>query len=133
MRIGKRDAAERQPAWAIRLGHPQDCDCAPWKDPRRGPAPVVVALPGPRRRSIWDLGASLHCSIIGTCLTTDALRRLMRKVKQDEAEASDHRLHGLAVGLCGKQGVPARLINKALDEQHRAAIRRADAAKDIAA
>lgn len=131
MRIGGQGTAERQPGWALRLGQGASCDCAPWKPTR--PAPVIAALAATRRRTIWELGSGLHCSVIGTCLTTDALRRLMRKVKPAEAEASDHRLHGLAVGLCGQQGVAARLINKALEERHRIAIRRFDAAQDIEA
>lgn len=126
----KRDATERKPGWAIRFGQAQGCECSPWK--RAAPAPVCLTPLGSRRRAIWDLGPNLHCSIIGTCLTTDALRRLMRKIQPNEAASTDHRLHGLAVGLCGKQDVAARLINKALDEEHRVAVRRFDALKDEA-
>lgn len=132
MREAGHNAARAEAGWAIRFGQSQACDCAPWKDPRPRPSPIFAAPARARRRTICDLGGSLHCSIIGTCLTTDALRRLMRKVKQEEAGSSDHRLHSLAVGLCGSQGVAARLINKALDEQHRGAIRRFDAAAGAA-
>ena len=52
-----------------------------------------------RRRRIWDLGESLHCSIIGTCLTTDEIRRLLRKIGLGAANATDHALHGFAVCL----------------------------------
>jgi hypothetical protein len=114
------------------------CECAP----ARPAAPVIVPsappIPPPqpalRRRRIWDLAGSLHCSIIGTCLGTDALRRVLRKAGVGPADASDHTLHKLAVGLAGRQGeVGAKLLNKLLDEQHRAAIRRFDAAGDEAA
>jgi hypothetical protein len=32
-----------------------------------------------RRTKIWELTAMLHCSIIGTCLTTGELKALLRK------------------------------------------------------
>jgi hypothetical protein len=83
-----------------------------------------------RRRRIWDLGETLHCSIVGTCLTTDEIRRLLRKIGQGGPNATDHDLHGLAVLLGSRQDVGSRLLNKALDERHRTAIRRLDAAKD---
>lgn len=130
-RAGSRKAPARQPGWALRLGQDKACDCVTVTPPR--PLPVIAALSVARRRTVWDLGSGLHCSVIGTCLTTDGLRRLMRKVKPTKGESSDHRLHGLAVGLCAPQGVAARLINKALDDRHRAAIRRFEVAKDIAA
>ncbi len=131
MRTGGQNATERQPGWALRLGQDKTCDCMPVKLPRA--MPVIAALSVARRRAIWDLGSGLHCSVIGTCLTTDGLRRLMRKVKPAEGDASDHRLHSMAVGLCAPQGIAARLINKALEDRHRATIRRFDAAKDAAA
>jgi hypothetical protein len=84
-----------------------------------------------RRRRIWDLGESLHCSIIGTCLTTDEIRRLLRKIGLGGPDATDHALHGLAVVLANRQDVGSKLLNKALDERHRTTIRRFDAARDI--
>ena len=41
---------------------------------RQRPAPA-------QRRRIWELAGPLHCSIIGTCLSSDELRRLLRKLK----------------------------------------------------
>ena len=84
-----------------------------------------------RRRRIWDLGESLHCSIIGTCLTTDEIRRLLRKIRLGPPDATDHALHGFAVCLANRQDVGSKLLNKALDDRHRTAIRRFDAARDI--
>ncbi len=37
--------------------------------------PAPVAEPSGRRLKIWQLGASLHCSIIGTCLSTGEFGR----------------------------------------------------------
>lgn len=58
---------------------------------------------------------------------------MLRKASVGGPDASDHALHGIGVGLVATQGVGAKLINKALDERHRAAIRRFEAAKDVAA
>src|SRR3954447_12560498 len=73
----------------------------------------VIAGPT-RRRRIWDLGESLHCSIIGTCLTTDEIRRLLRKIGLGTPDATDHAIHGLVVGLADRQDVGSKLLNKVL-------------------
>ncbi len=104
----------------------------------RLPLPAAAAgLPaaGRRRAKLWELTGSLHCSIIGTCLTTGELRRVLGKAglgragqgRVGQAELSllgDHELHTQAVTLSGQAGVAARLLHKALDERHAAAIRR---------
>ncbi|MBD0273611.1 MAG: DUF2325 domain-containing protein, partial [Acetobacteraceae bacterium] len=99
--------------------------------------PAAGAHAGPaapqRRRRLWELGDSLHCSIVGTCLTAHELRRLLRKLNLGEPQATDHALHTIAVSVAGREGPAARLLGKALDEQHRAAIRRFDKAADAAA
>lgn len=135
MRMTGETVEQRQPGWALRLGQRGACDCAPWSapPPRAKPVLTTTRVTPSRRRAIWDLGDSLHCSVIGTCLSAEELRRLLRKIDSGEADASDHRLHGLAVGLCGRQGAAAKLINKALDERHRATIRRFEAARDVGA
>src|SRR5262245_51237168 len=77
----------------------------------------------PKRRRIWELSGSLHCSIIGTCLTTTELRQILIKMGLLGAQAgSDHELHGRAVLLAGKKDNAAKLLQKALDRRHRSAI-----------
>ncbi len=118
----------------------RDCGCASaptvlWPMPTRlpvlpqPPAPMPRQL-APQRRKLWDLGKSLHCSIIGTCLSADDLRRLLRRMGREGQDRSDHELHALAVGLAGQPGPAAKLLHKALDERHRATIRRFDTATD---
>lgn len=99
------------------------------------PAPVVSAAPPPptRRRKIWDLNSTFHCSIVGTCLTADELRRLLRKLDLAPAGATDHDLHGRGVGLAGRDDQAGKLLNKALDDRHAGAIHRFAAARDVAA
>src|SRR4029077_12448859 len=55
-----------------------------------------------RRTKIWELAATLHCSIVGTCLTTGELRTLLRRSDATiDRQATDHDLHGLAVLAVG--------------------------------
>jgi hypothetical protein len=71
------------------------------------------------------LSESVHCSIIGTCLTTGELRRAMGKVLQsDVSGVSDHDLHGQAVGRCNAHGMAAKLLQKTLDQRHETVIKR---------
>jgi hypothetical protein len=58
------------------------------------------------RTRIWEFGTNLHCSIIGTCLSTAALRDVLEKLKVNGATvASDHELH--SKGWCWQAGARA--------------------------
>jgi hypothetical protein len=75
-----------------------------------------------RRTKIWEFAPNLHCSIIGTCLSTAELRRVLRKLGLGAGDSTDHEMHGTAVSLAGRHDKAAKLLNKALDERHRLAI-----------
>ena len=78
---------------------------------------------GPARRTkIWEFNANLHCSIIGTCLSTTELRQILRKLGLAPPAATDHELHGTAVTLAARHDNAAKLLNKALDSRHKLAI-----------
>jgi Uncharacterized protein conserved in bacteria (DUF2325) len=87
---------------------------------------------GARRTRIWEFDASLHCSIVGTCLTTTELRHVLDKLKMG-ATASDHELHALGVSLAGRRQAGAKFLQKALDRRHRVAVTRYSKAKDLVA
>jgi hypothetical protein len=102
--------------------------------PRAG---IDVRLPAnptssPRQRTrIWDLHNSLHCSIVGTCLTTGELKRLLVRLKVADAEAADdHDLHILGVLLAGRPQAGAKHLQKSLDRCHERALRQFAKAKD---
>ncbi len=76
----------------------------------------------PRRTKIWEFNSNLHCSIIGTCLSTTELRQVLKKLGVASHSATDHDLHGIAVSLAGRQSEAARQLNKALDHRHKLAI-----------
>jgi len=76
-----------------------------------------------KRRRIWELGSSFHCSIIGTSLTTTELRQILVKIGlPGVGKETDHELHGRAVLLAGKRDVGSKLLQKALDRRHRSAL-----------
>ena len=87
-----------------------------------------------RRTKIWELSPTLHCSIIGTCLTTADLRALVRKFAIIPKEnPSDHDLHSIAVASVGRHDLLAKQFNKALDRQHKPAIHEFGQARDAEA
>jgi Uncharacterized protein conserved in bacteria (DUF2325) len=85
------------------------------------------------RTRIWEFGVNLHCSIIGTCLSTAELRHIVAKTDAGAAAASDHDLHIRGVALAARRESGARLLQKALDRKHHATIARFAKAKDAAA
>ena len=84
-----------------------------------------------RRTAIWDMHHSVHCSIVGTCLSSAEIRRLLIKLGVHGAEtAGDHELHKQGVALAGRPQDGGKFIQKALDHRHEAAIKQFARAKD---
>jgi hypothetical protein len=91
----------------------------------------AASAQGAKRSKIWDLADSLHCSIIGTCLSNGELRRVLVHLKVTGAEAADdHDLHVMGVMLAGRREAGAKLLQKALDTRHELAIKQFAKAKD---
>src|SRR5271155_1424711 len=64
----------------------------------------LLVRPPRQRTKLWEFGTNLHCSIIGTCLTTADLRQIFVKLGRREApEATEHDMHASAVLLAGKR------------------------------
>jgi hypothetical protein len=92
---------------------------------RNEPTPLVMVDAKGRRSKIWDIAPTLHCSIIGTCLSAAELRQFFIKLGDADARtASDHTLHSSGVRAAGKHDLVGKLLNKSLDNRHEAAIRR---------
>nr|WP_246413446.1 DUF2325 domain-containing protein [Methylobacterium brachythecii] len=82
------------------------------------------------RDKIWDLAETLHCSIVGTCLTIADGRTLLAKLGVPDARTiSEHHLHGQVVHLAGRREGGGKLLQKLLDRRHEREIRRFDAAR----
>ncbi|WP_322048601.1 DUF2325 domain-containing protein [Paraburkholderia sp. J67] len=97
--------------------------------------PSQVELDRSRRRTrLADLDAHLHCSIIGTCLSTHELRKLVPKFAPlDGQRASDLDIHHSAVELAIQGGAGGKALQKALDTRYAGALRRFSAAHDAEA
>jgi hypothetical protein len=82
------------------------------------------------RDRVWELSPSLHCSIVGTCLSTSDLRQLLGKLNEPDAKtACEHTLHMRAVQAAGQKDVAGKLLNKMLDKRHEAHLKRFAKAK----
>jgi Uncharacterized protein conserved in bacteria (DUF2325) len=94
--------------------------------------PTDAQLRSPHRRArLSDLDSHLHCSVIGTCLSTNELRKLVPKFTElDRQHATDLEIHHAAVELAIDGGPGAKALQKALDARYSGAVRRFDAAKD---
>ena len=97
---------------------------------------AVTRACGAERRRLWELSPPLHCSIIGTCLTTGELREILGRIARKEGltvgASSDHDLHGLGVRFAQRRDRPGKLLHKALDRRHGGAIRSFASATDEA-
>ncbi len=87
---------------------------------RPAPAPAEMPEdPSTRRTKIWEFSQNLHCSIIGTCLSTTELRQTLTRLGLAQTEWTDHDLHHKAVSLAAKHDQAAKLLHKALDRRHK--------------
>jgi hypothetical protein len=95
-------------------------------------APFDAPSSQPARRSkIWELSDTLHCSIIGTCLSNAELRHVLERLNvTGAAAADDHELHVIGVTLAGRPEGGAKLVQRALDKRHGLSIKRYAKAKD---
>lgn len=93
------------------------------------PARPATPAAGRRRKKVWELPTRWHCSLVGTCLPVEELRRLAKRAGFDEADMSDYTLHTVVVGNCGEHGDIAKRIQRFLDEHYAAAVSRFTAAR----
>ena len=84
-----------------------------------------------QRRKLWEFSAHLHCSIVGTCLSTAELRKIVAKCKElSLKDLSDLTVHEVAVRAARHHDAAGRLLHKALDRRHEATIKRFNKAQD---
>lgn len=93
--------------------------------PATAPDATPFTPPASRRDRLWELSPNLHCSIIGTCLTTADLRSLMAKLGiAASAGVSEHDLHAQAVSRAARKEEGGKLLHKLLDRRHERDIQR---------
>ncbi len=85
----------------------------------------------PGRTKLADLDTNFQCSIIGTCLTTASLRKVMSRFIH-VIDVSDLDIHHEAVWMASEPGAASKALNKALDHQHAATLLRFSRVPDAA-
>jgi hypothetical protein len=89
--------------------------------------------PAAKRSKLWELADTLHCSIIGTCLSNAELRHVLVRLGVNGADCADeHELHVLGVMLASRRDAGAKLLHRALDRRHGLSIKQYARAKDEA-
>jgi len=93
-------------------------------------AQTAVPREVPRRARLIDLDPLFHCSVIGTCLSTAELRKLVpRLTGMDRERASDLEIHHAAVQLAGEGGLGAKALNKALEARFESTLKQYNSVK----
>ena len=86
------------------------------------------------RKRIWEVRPSLHCSILGTCLSMRELHAVARKGKvRFPLNATDHEIHGCFVEIVETQNAVSKLVDKALEKKYRVVAARFRRCPDIEA
>lgn len=92
-------------------------------------SPDAADAPAAGRARLIDLDPHLHCSVIGTCLTTGELRKTMARFPFVR-DSTDLEVHHEAVALAARGGHIAKALNKLLDQRHEAVVKRFARARD---
>jgi Uncharacterized protein conserved in bacteria (DUF2325) len=96
--------------------------------------PSVLSKSARSRRKLWEIPSHLHCSVIGTCLSMDDLRKLTRKGgMRISDDATDYCVHSYFVREAGTESKLARMLHKMLDDKHAVDIKRFSAVANDAA
>ncbi len=86
-----------------------------------------------RRLKIWEIKPQYHCALIGTCLTMDELRKVMRQCGVSlERPCSDYELHGTLVGQSSERNRASQQLQKLLERKYRRWTQAAHALRDSA-
>jgi hypothetical protein len=76
-----------------------------------------------RRKKLWQLDAHFHCSVIGTCVSLDELRRICQKIKiKLDSNVGNYELHRGFVSLADEPCDATRLLHKHLDRKYKRSI-----------
>ena len=112
------------PSWTTvsRMTSPQGKDCC------QGPASFDPAKTV-RRTKLSQLHPHFHCSVIGTCLRTDELRKIMSRFI-NVSGMTDLEVHHESVSLAAEDGVVARSLHKTLDQRHQAMLQKFSRVRD---
>jgi hypothetical protein len=77
-----------------------------------------------QRTKLHQLAGHFHCSVVGTCLTLDELRKMAHQLKLSiNSISSDHDLHHIFVVIASESSYENRRLQKYLDKKYQPVIR----------
>lgn len=88
------------------------------------PAALPEGRLTPRRARLLELDNHFHCSLIGTCLGTGELRKLVPRFTDIDRKASDLQIHHMAVRLSSESPAGSKALQKLLDTRYAPEIKR---------
>lgn len=72
------------------------------------------------RKHIWEVSPSLHCSILGTCLSFSDLSNVVRRgIVRFPNGATDYEIHGTFVELMETRNPASKMVDKILEKKYR--------------
>ncbi|MGS0765499.1 DUF2325 domain-containing protein [Syntrophomonas curvata] len=72
-----------------------------------------------RRKSVWELGLNVHCSVCGTCLSVAEQRNMLKKLNLREKEYRDYEIHALFVNSLHMKNRLSLMVNAHLEKKYR--------------
>lgn len=73
-----------------------------------------------KRKHIWEVSPSLHCSILGTCLSFSDLSNVVRRgIVRFPNGATDYEIHGAFVELMETRNAASTMVDKMLEKKYR--------------
>ena len=92
--------------------------------------PQAAARPPSGRAKLWTLPSLYFCSILGTCLTSLELRKLVaQRLGMATRESTDLAVHEQAVEAAGRADAGGRELHRALESKYQETIKRFERAK----
>jgi len=92
---------------------------------------VQSAPPSGQRKKLWELSPQMLCSVLGTCLSTAELRKVVTRFKGHDLKGlSDLAVHEEAVRGATHHDKAGKLLHKALDRRHETTIKHFHKAKN---
>lgn len=74
------------------------------------------------RKNIWEIHDYFACPVIGTCLSLEDQRRILKKAKTSSKQLGIHEIHRLMVAEAQKETSLSRRINNCLNQKYRVEI-----------
>ena len=76
------------------------------------------------RAKLWELDHNYHCAIIGTCLTMDEVRKLLRSFRINIDNDCSYEIHTTIVTLISFKDYPSKKVQNYLDKKFKIALQK---------